>query len=146
MKPSISRADTSFSSFGSTSKERSCSCDRRWTPVKTYKKTFFWEQHTFSEVVCFGSVQKGKRNLYERKRETEQQKTKEVFKVHFTNPFKYQRVLLKDLTLLLSIFYDQISTIPNFSSTSKKSLVNSASECTHPCHTWSQTQSASLRA
>ena len=119
MKPSISSADTYFGSFGFTSKERSCSCDRRWTHIKTYKKTFLWEQQTVREVVYFGSLQKGKRNLYERKQEMEQQKTRKVFKVHFTNPFKYQRVLLKDhfwLCLLASFMTKfqqfQISAAP----------------------------------
>lgn len=74
---------------------------------------------TFSEVVYFGSLRKGKRNLYERKQETEQQKTREVFKVHFTDPFKYQRVLLRDhfwLCLLASFMIKfqqfQISAAP----------------------------------
>lgn len=107
---------------------------------------------TFSEVVYFGSLRKGKRNLYERKQETEQQKTREVFKVHFTDPFKYQRVLLRDhfwLCLLASFMIKfqqfQISAAPQ-KKKKKNHLINAASECPHACHTWSQTQSVSLRA
>lgn len=147
-KPSVSNSDNCFSSVGYTSKERSCICDRRWTQVKTYKENFSWEQQNFSEAVYFGSLQKGKRNPHERKQEMEQQQTREVLKGFFTNPFKYQRLLLKDhfwLCLLVSFvikicnskFQQHLDKNPT-----KLSLANASSDCIHPCHTWRQAQPA----